>query len=204
MKKTLITLALVGTAVAAFAQGKITVATDVGTSLVTLDSTRVLPGDSALKGLPVPTSGPLSGGRVLNFGLYAGTASTALSLQTIIPLNPAGGTGQQDGSIAPTHAVLGWTGLTFMQVRVWDAAFPTFEAEVAAGGAIGINTDYLGQGALFSMTPGTSIAYPNIYNGGGTTWQAAPIMVIANVPEPGTFALAGLATAGLLIFRRRK
>lgn len=199
MKKTILTLACVAASVAAFAQGKITVATDVNTSLVTFttDTTRMLANDVALAGHAVPVILG-AGQKPLVFGLYAGTSSTSLSLETAIAINTAAGTGQQDGSITPTHFTLPWTGLTYMEVKVWDSAYATYEAQAASG-----VRDYLGTGSLFSMTPGTSIAYPNIYNGGGTTWSPAPI-IIAAAPEPSTFALAGLGAAALMIFRRRK
>jgi len=199
MKKTLLTLALVaGCSAAAFAQGKITVGTDVLTSLVTFGQ-NMYPGDSALAGLAVPTDlNSLPSHIHLVFGLYAGQTSGSLSLQTVLSLNAAGGTGQQDGSPAPTHATLGWTGLTYMQVRIWDGAYASYEAAQAAA-----PNDYFGQGTEFSMTPGTSIAYPNIWNGGGSTWAPGAI-IVQTVPEPATFALAGLGAAALLIFRRRK
>jgi hypothetical protein len=201
MKKTLLTLALVGASVAAFAQGKITVATDVNTSLVTFstDTSKMLPADRALAGHPVPVLlGSLPSQTALVFGLYAGTASTSLSLQTSIPINTAAGTGQQDGSIAPTHDVLAWTGLTYMEVKIWEGAYASYEAQVAQIGQAG----YGAVGTLFTMTPGTGIAYPNIYNAGGTTWTPAAFVTAA--PEPSTFALAGLGAAALMIFRRRK
>jgi hypothetical protein len=38
----------------------------------------------------------------------------------------------------------------------------------------------------------------------GTAFQSFNLYTIATVPEPSTFALAGLGAAALLIFRRRK
>lgn len=57
-----------------------------------------------------------------------------------------------------------------------------------------------GQSAVFSLTtvdPGLP-TYPDL---GSTTYSA---FTVSAIPEPSTFALAGLGLASLLIFRRRK
>jgi len=196
MKKTLLTVALVAATVAAFAQGKIQVQND-GSRLVTI--TVAGPGDPLG---PVSPASTLPGtGVSLVLGLYAGTASTALSLVSTYPVNPDAGS-VVAGQIASSHCVLPFAGGSpdFFEVKVWESAYASYEAQVAVAGLAG----YLSQGqSVFTMTPGTSIAYPGINNGGGTTWAAAPINV-AFTPEPSTFALAGLGAAALMIFRRRK
>lgn len=200
---------------AAFAQGKVKVVNDGG-SPFTLSSGNVLSADSSVAGQAIATSGPLPSGEVLQIGLYWGITSSSLALAIVDPtspnpgaalLNPAGGGSGVPGVMnADQIKITGNAGGSpvFMQVKIWDSAYASYEAEVAAKGT----SDYLGQSAIFQMTPGTGITYPSILNGGGSTWTAvgneSPIVVSALVPEPATFALAGLGAAALLIFRRRK
>jgi len=216
MKKTVLTLALVAASMAAFAQGKVKVVNDGASAFTLSDINHVLAADAALAGQPIPTTGPLPSGKVLEVGLYYGATAGSLSLATIDPtspnsnpsmLNPLGGgsgvPGVMNGASIKITGPSGVpAGTTFFQVKIWDSAFSSYEAEQAAGGA-----DYLGQSAVFSMTPGPSITYPSVLNGGSSTWAAvgneAPILV-GVVPEPATFALAGLGAAAMLIFRRRK
>lgn len=59
-------------------------------------------------------------------------------------------------------------------------------------------TDYIGHSAVFQVTANNGL-------GSGTPLGAAMQgFQVLPVPEPSTFALAGLGLAGLLIFRRRK
>jgi len=200
MKKTLLTMALVAASLAAFAQGKVNLAQDGG-ALITLNS-NTRPQDSAYAGQPVPTNMP--SGVTLEVGLFGGATAGALTLQTSELLYPNGGL--PNGWEATEHAVTSFPGYTagqaaYFQVVVWDSAFATPAAALAAG-------SYYGADNVFSMTPGTGITYPNCYSGGNTTWAAvgdeAPLMVGIAIPEPATFALAGLGAAAMVIFRRRK
>ncbi len=79
------------------------------------------------------------------------------------------------------------------------AGYPSLEMRYSAVGYYG---DYLEEGPVFGMTPGQSAesAYPGITDGGST--RNGPVKVVG-VPEPFTFALAGLTVAAMLIFRRR-
>lgn len=195
MKKTLITLSLVVATTAAFAQGKVNLANDVN-SPITLDiAAKVMAADAGVAGAAVATTGPLPSGISLKVGLYS-ISGTTYTLQGSTVINPTGGTGYDAGTISPTKIVLtgvpGGTAANF-QVKIWDNAFASPE----------LSTTYYGENTVFSMVPGMSIAYPNTYNGGSTTWKAGPI-VVSVVPEPSTMALAGLGAAALLIFRRRK
>jgi len=168
MKKTLLTLALVGASVAAFAQGKVTLANDSG-SLYTLTNS---PGalatpDAALAGAAVPISGPLPSGVVLEVGLYGGTSSTALALQSEVLINPQGGGGGAiDGEAPFTHVITTFAGGTvdYFQVFVWNSFYSTPQLSLAAGNNPA-NPGYYGANTIFQMTPGTSFAYPNVNSG---------------------------------------
>jgi len=207
MKKTLLTLTLVVASVAAFAQGKVTFGNDSNHYFV-LGAT--LPADSALGGGVVSTAGntasgttgaipvsPLPSGKTLVAALYAGTTAANMTLQTTYLLDAT--TWSQAGRMANKGIIL--TGVpggavATLRVDVYDNAFASAAAAAAAG-------SYAGTSANFTMTPGASISYPSIYAAGGTTWAAGNLVINA-VPEPSTFALAGLGAAAMLIFRRRK
>jgi len=217
MKKTLLTLALVAATAAAFAQGKVQVNND-GASAITLgDSAHVRAADQGVAGLAVATSAPLPSGVVLNVGLYAGASSSSLSLAAVsssspntdspISFNPVGG---QAGGPAP--GIIGIhkyqlsafpSGTIFVQLKVWDSAFASYDLALAGGSYTGLNN-------VSQITLGTSLAYPSIVNGAGSTWAAAgnasPLVVGipgSVTPEPGTMALAGLGAAAMMVFRRR-
>jgi hypothetical protein len=70
---------------------------------------------------------------------------------------------------------------------------------VAYNGADYASSTVRGHSAVFSVSPNAGL-------GGGTAFGTAMqgFQVLTVVPEPSTFALAGLGLAGLLIFRRRK
>jgi len=215
MKKTLLTLALVGASLAAFAQGKVSLQND-GSSLYTLtNSAADLPSaDGALAGQAVPITGPLPSGVVLEVGLYGGTSSTALTLQTEVAINPqGGGAGPAAGQPPFTHTVTSFSGYTagadaFFEVFVWNSFYTTPQLSLAAGISNPAQPGYYGANNIFQMIPGSSISYPPITGGGNSTWVAAgdenPLYVSVVVPEPTTLALLGLGAAGMLIFRRRK
>jgi len=207
MKKTLLTVALVTASLAAFAQGKVKMISDGG-NLMQLGG-NVMAADAADANSPVPTTGPLPSGVVLEVGLFVGTSSSSLSLATTSIINPAGGSGLPAGSYASKTTVLALAGatagqLTYMQLWAWDSAYSTPLLAEAAG-------SYFGSDNVFTMNPSTGIAYASInasaspYN---STWAAAgdenPLIIQTLIPEPTTFALAGLGAAALVIFRRRK
>jgi len=219
MKRLLLTSALVAVCAGAFAQGKVNVVNDGG-SLVTLTTATGLlkTADVGQAGAAVGNNNPLGSGVVLMAGLYAGTSSTALFLYNPnnganpmlnnasaaagaigpfqVQLNAATSSG--GSSIAGIASGTAITAATpWMQVRVWDSAFASYAAAVAAGA-------YNGESALYQMNPGPSLTYPlSAPAGPNSTWADAPI-VVSLVPEPSTFALAGLGAAALMIFRRRK
>jgi len=135
---------------------------------------------------------------VLVVGLYGGTSSGSLSLQGSAVVNPLGGNGTPDGFFPIRQIVTSLPGgvLGYFQVKVWDSAYASYEAQFASGHG----WDYSAFNNIFTMTPGTSIGYPQIYNGGGTTWAAVGnedvnALLVNGVPEPSALALAALGAA---------
>jgi hypothetical protein len=133
-------------------------------------------------------------------GLYAGTSSGSLALVSTVALNPVGGTGQPPGIIPPTQVTLPFPGgsLVYMEVKLWDAAFDSLEAELAGCPTYAAATE------MFTMTPDT-LNYPPITSGGGSTWKETPIVigswnldptwpVIWEQPQSQTISLGSSAT----------
>jgi hypothetical protein len=193
MKKVLLTLALTAVCAGAFAQGKISMLNNAARALTWDSSALLKASDSALAGTLVQNTGS---GASLLVDLYGGTASDAMTLQLTTVVSAAAGLFGPANFISANLA--GGTTYTF-QVQVRESGFATAFASEQAGG-------YYGFSPFFTFKPSSTIAYNSIVNAGGTalsTWGAAPIMV-GVVPEPSTFALAGLGAAAMLIFRRRK
>lgn len=202
MKKTLLTLALVAASVAAFAQGKIQFGNDsnhyfvIGVALAGdagggIADTAGNTASGAVGAIPIS---PLPSGKTLLAALYAGAN---LTLQTSIPL--LGTDWLQAGRMANKNILLtgvaGGTAQNF-QIVVADIIGQTPARDAAAA--------YYGTSGVFTAIPGTSLAYPTMLPGGpsASTWAPANLVINA-IPEPASFALAGLGAA-LLIFRRRK
>jgi hypothetical protein len=211
MKKTLLTLALVGATAAAFAQGKVSLQMDLPI-MFGPGPQYVLPADLAFAGQVVPNNGTTLPSHIyMVVGLYGGTSSGSLTLQGTAALNPIGGNGSPDGFFPITHLVttLAAGVAQYFQVKIWDSAYATYEAQALAG-RVGTGLDYAAQNNIFTMTPSSSISYPPINGGGGSTWVSVgnedvnALLITSQVPEPTTFALVGLGAAGLMIFRRRK
>lgn len=95
-----------------------------------------------------------------------------------------------------TKTVTGWSaGMIVAQVRVWDTSFGTFDnARAQLGGSWFLSP-------IFTITPTLSpTPAPNLVGLG----NPATFNLNYNIPEPATFALAGLGGAALLILRRRR
>ena len=217
MKKTLLTLALVAATAAAFGQGKIGFQND-SLHYYVLGSTAPL--DSALGGGTSSTSNntvagttgaipvsPLPSGASLEAVLYAGQTSSSMTLQTTLVLTGA-------NWLSPGRQAT--KGVTLVGVGPGTAFFDVFVTDTGAtlpasgsGGTLGTQIHgsaqaYFGDSGLFTAVAGSSITFPSMVAGASSTTWAPANLVINAVPEPASFALAGLGAAAMLIFRRRK
>lgn len=205
MKKLILTCALLAAfSTAVFAQGKVALVSDTA-SLVVLSDTLYNPADSSLKGLPIGNTTPLPSGVTLIAALFGGATQGTMTLQTSVLLNsttiPAGNIPQTRVTLTGIAGIASGTAIgastPWFQVQIWDNAYASYAASAAAG-------SYVGQGAMFQMNPGPSIAYTlTAPPGVNSTWTEGNI-VVGLVPEPTSFALVGLGAAAMLIFRRRK
>jgi hypothetical protein len=208
MKKLILTSAMVVASMAAFAQGKINLINDSASLVMLSSSNQVSAADASLRGQAIGNSTPLPSGVTLTAGLWGGASAGALFFYSATALTSAAA--GSAGVIGPMHILLSsplingipsGTPITsstpWFDVRVWDASYATYDLALQAGA-------YTGAGAPFQMNPSSTIAYPNTAGPGpNSTWTEAPIFV-SQVPEPASFAFAGLAGAAMLIFRRRK
>jgi hypothetical protein len=142
-RQVLFALALILSPVSASSQGKVNLVND-SASLVVLSATGALfPADLGLAGQAVGNSSPLPSGITLVAGLYAGINQNALFLYSTVALNnaglPAGRIPAQpvilNAQANGAPAIPGIPGGTpigantpWFQVKIWDAAYPSFEA----------------------------------------------------------------------------
>ena len=211
MKKLFGILAASALAVSAFAQGTV-VFNNSGSSLVKQWTSA---SDSALMSVPkaggsvqliyaapgtayhsllgpVGTTGaPLNYTTLVDY-LAANTGWTAGPIASILPIAAgqfAGGTVTLTGIAAggnASYAILGWNG-----------ASANLNAAITAKAFIGEVTPLTTATGGAGSPPSTAIALT-------ATFQGMTLVPTGVIPEPSTFALAGLGAAAMLILRRRK
>ena len=146
---------------------------------------------------------PKNGGSVQLFYAPGGTAYNGSSLSGLIANNP----GWTLGAITPIAPVAGrfnggnitLTGIAAganvsYAVIGWVGNFASFDAALAGGAMAGVNATAftMATGGVDPLVPPPSLS---------TSFTG---LTLQPIPEPSTFALAGLGAAALLIFRRRK
>jgi len=214
MKKLVGILAISALAVSAFAQGTIAVGNS-GTSLVqqwksasdsTLSSVAASGGMvqflAAADGTAFHPLGTLGSAGFANAYstmatfLAANTGWNAYNTANIAPI-----AGRFNGGTVTVSPLANGGKIEYVMVG-WTGASTTLDAAIASGSA------FVGQSALVTgiatgdpttSPPGT----PTVMNASFAGMTLAPLTG-ATVPEPSTFALAGLGAAAMLILRRRK
>ena len=176
MKKILITLALVATTAASFAQGKILFGND-SLHLITLNGTPVAQGSFT----------------PFTLQLLGGTSAGSMTLQTTIVGDAIGNATFNAGRIDSksfTMIGVGTATTAFLQLNFLDTATAAI----------------VGQSPVFSVTTGSFAYNSIVLHGapGNSTWADAPVALsTVVVPEPTSMVLAGLGAISLLVFRRR-
>jgi hypothetical protein len=226
MKKLLLTAVATMVCFGVFAQGKLAfINGDNQLIFFTTDKTKMVAADAnktvngaALAGQTLYTGAggsiaSLAGAPSIIAGLWAGTAPTNMvrvTTTTFGDINFAGFINQANVTLNGLPAgTAAW-----FQFQIFDASVASAdEAWLQIG-------KYAGKSVAFQATPAAAVYAPINLTGTpvfstmpigtfvptdyvGFPGYAGLIEVYATIPEPGTFALAGLGLAALLAFRRR-
>lgn len=180
MKKTLLTgLLTAGAALGALAQGQVNFdnsASSSGLIYVTSGGTTAPEQSTTLYG--TLTGGAAASGLVV-LAQAGGSATSADVLQDNI------GPGVYLDDTGNSYIVPGVAsgGTAFFQTQYWEGNYSSYSAAQTAGAAVG-------QSSVFSQTIGGGTATPPSLTG-----MPAVTLSTTSIPEPGTFALAGLGAA---------
>jgi len=129
--------------------------------------------------------------------LAANAGWSAIATTGITPVAGRFNGGTVNSSVAygvnAEYVILGWTGATG---TTWDQAFGT------AGAFLGTSAEFTtATGNPTTTPPGTAVLLSATLT--GMTPVANTAAYLTPIPEPTSFALAGLGLAALLVFRRR-
>ena len=205
MKKSILTLLVVGAAASVMAQGTVNFSTRVSGTVVghvygtALGETTQLSGNTASEtpGGTQTYGGALLTGTGFSAQLWAANGAdqaenSLISVSAATPFRSGATLGGTPTPISPLAiASIAANGTGTFQVRAWDNAGGTitsYDAALVRGKSALFNVSGLGDGVLILPANLDNFRSFNIYA----------------VPEPSTFVLAGLGAASLLIFRRRK
>ena len=216
MKKIVTIIALVGAlAASSYGQGLISIANSA-TYPVTARG-----GDYALTGAPIKANtAATSPTNAFIFGLFVADAGTAAPVGNLDPAwqfvggyayNSTSTSASAVGRLLTSTATVtgyGFGSTVNFIMRGWSANLGATWTDVKAslGNAnLSIPGYYLGTSALAVNTilGGGAIGTPTAF-GSATTQIPGLVLDYVAVPEPSTFALAGIGAAAMLIFRRRK
>jgi len=192
LKQIAMAILVASSAVSAFAQGQVNFNNNIS-DFATVADRFVYFGT----GVAGHNAGDKVTGTNFKIQLYAGTAADSLS---VVPLSAAASfraaTTSFPGTWSGGSRTLATPGgqQVFLQLKAWDgSAGATYESVAGTTAASGFSS-------VFTYTPPTSPNAPasDLYMEGFRTFN------IVGVPEPSTFALAGLGILGLVMARRRK
>lgn len=190
MKKLLLSALLVGLTASAFAQGQVNVREIFNTD----------PSPTATSNGQIFRNGVLNpAGSDFNLAFYGGATAGSLSLLFTYSGSASAGISAAGAGtfFTPDIATIpGATANGFFQIEAWTGSATSYANFLANAGA-----NFGAQSAVFQNPLGNPNASPP---GTPAELTGMPAINMITVPEPSSFALAGLGAAALLIFRRRK
>jgi len=214
MKKILVTTLVACALVSsALAQGQITFSANTGNLIKWSADGKLSSAVNITAGNPAVVNG-----QPFNLALYGAPLGTALTLKSGVPdltgawkiqtsavlqqIGPAAG-GMTGKIVQMPPSVLDAGGNLQLCVVAWTGGQTDFMSAIANNptGLFAWTGDALSGGALSWASGSGSATSPYVITKGANAYNG---LVLAPIPEPSTFALAGLGAAALLIFRRRK